>query len=152
MLMLMLMLMMSIRVMMMMMMTSLLLVRGLKGKSTSLFFLTAAPEAFACAHPEEVWLLQEHWGVRRQGVVQESIIFHTRGSQTLSTSLCPLMHTSIFLPPIWILWILISRSRYNHPIKWSFKSIHGHTVLTWQKSYHDTSQICHQCSVQMSTG
>jgi hypothetical protein len=60
MLMLMLMLMMSIRVMMMMMMTSLLLVRGLKGKSTSLFFLTAAPEAFACAHPEEVWLLQEH--------------------------------------------------------------------------------------------
>jgi hypothetical protein len=63
-----------------------------------------------------------------------------------------LMHTSIFLPPIWILWILISRSRYNHPIKWSFKSIHGHTVLTWQKSYHDTSQICHQCSVQMSTG
>jgi hypothetical protein len=25
-------------------------------------------------------LLQEHWGVRRQGVVQESIVFHTRGS------------------------------------------------------------------------
>ncbi len=64
----------------MMMMTSLLLVRGLKSESTSLFFLTAAPEAFACAHPEEVWLLQEHWGVRRQGVVQESIVFHTRGS------------------------------------------------------------------------
>jgi hypothetical protein len=63
MLMLMLMLMMSIRVMMMMMMmmmTSLLLVRGLKRESTSLFFLTTAPEAFACAHPEEVWLLQEH--------------------------------------------------------------------------------------------
>jgi len=46
--------------MMMMMMTSLLLVRGLKRESTSLFFLTTAPEAFACAHPEEVWLLQEH--------------------------------------------------------------------------------------------
>jgi hypothetical protein len=59
--MLMLMLMLSIRVMMMMMMmTSLLLVRGLKRESTSLFFLTAAPKAFACAHPEEVWLLQEH--------------------------------------------------------------------------------------------
>jgi hypothetical protein len=55
MLMLMLMLMMSIRViMMMMMMTSLLLVRGLKRESTSLFFLSAAPEAFACAHPEQV--------------------------------------------------------------------------------------------------